>query len=286
MSFKRHHDTSRKIYCSNCGFEGHMFRDCKFPITSYGVIATRFTGARPSLNSAAKPDVTQQIVGTAGMGLEFLLICRRDSLSYIEFVRGKYSTTDRTYLHFLLKNMTVEEHAKLRTHAFDELWRSVWGSAAETHKTDYENSLRKWSAIQPMEALLDANPTMWTEPEWGFPKGRRNANESDISGAVREFREETNLRPDQFQILQNVAPLVESFLGSNQVQYCHKYYLAVCDTECPVTVSHENPHMSREIGAIGWFPLDVALTKLRPDSKEKRVVLANASRIMRSYYPV
>ena len=263
-----------------------MFRDCKFPITSYGVIATRFTGPRPNLNSAAKPDATHQLFSVAGGSLEFLLICRRDSLSYIEFVRGKYSTTDRTYLHFLLKNMTVEEHGKLRSHTFDELWRSVWGSAAETHKTDYENSHRKWSAIQPMEALLDANPTLWTEPEWGFPKGRRNANESDISGAIREFREETNLRPDQFQILQNVAPLVESFLGSNLVQYCHKYYLAVCDGECPVAVSHENPHMSREIGAIGWFPLDVALAKLRPDSKEKRVVLANASRIMRSYYVV
>jgi 8-oxo-dGTP pyrophosphatase MutT (NUDIX family) len=182
--------------------------------------------------------------------------------------------------------MTVEEHAKIRRQSFDELWRSVWGPAAETHKTDYENSHRKWMAIQPLQELLDVNPTMWTEPEWGFPKGRRNANESDISGAVREFREETNLTDSQFQIIQNVSPLVESFLGSNQVQYCHKYYLAVCDSTCPVAVSHENPHMSREIGAIGWFPLDVALTKIRPDSKEKRVILANVSRIMKSYYPV
>jgi len=285
MAFKKQYETNRKIYCSNCGYEGHMFRDCKFPITSYGVIATRSTGTRPTMNSGAKPDAVQQIVA-GSTGLEFLLICRRDSLSYIEFVRGKYSTTDKTYLNFLFKNMTIEEHAKIRRHSFDELWRSVWGPAAETHKTDYENSHRKWQVIQPIEALLDANPTMWTEPEWGFPKGRRNANESDISGAVREFREETNLTADQFQILQNVGPLVESFLGSNQVQYCHKYYLAVCDPICPVAISHENPHMSREIGAIGWFPLDVALTKIRPDSKEKRVILANVSRIMRTYWPI
>ena len=276
----------RKIYCSNCGYEGHMFRDCKFPITSYGIIASRFTGTKHMLTNVSKPDVTQQIAAGPKDGVEVLLICRRDSLSYIEFVRGKYSLTDRSYLYSLLKNMTVEEHAKIRRLTFDELWRSVWGSAAETHKTDYENSQRKWEALAPIGTLLGQHPTTWTEPEWGFPKGRRNANESDISGAIREFQEETNLAANQFQIIQNVAPLVESFLGSNQVQYCHKYYLAICDASCNVAVSHENPHMSREIGAIGWFPLDVALTKLRPDSKEKRAVLGNVSRIMKSYFPI
>jgi 8-oxo-dGTP pyrophosphatase MutT (NUDIX family) len=263
-----------------------MFRDCKFPITSYGIIATRNTGPKPDLTQASKPDATHLIATGPRDGIEFLLICRRDSLSYIEFVRGKYSTTDRTYLYALLKNMTVEEHGKIRSHSFDQLWRSVWGGAADTHKTDYETSQRKFASLQPIGELLDAHATTWTEPEWGFPKGRRNANESDISGAIREFQEETNLAANQFQILQNVAPLVESFLGSNQIKYCHKYYLAVCDASCNVAVSHENPHMSREIGTIGWFSQEVALAKLRPDAKEKRSILANVGRIMRTYWPV
>ena len=252
----------RKIYCSNCGIEGHFFRDCDLPITSYGIIAMRQTAT----------------------GTQYLLICRRDSLSFIEFVRGKYSITEREYLHALLSNMTQAEHAKIRSLTFEQLWRSVWGSAADTHKTDFELSQRKFKALGDIGALLDAHPTPWLEPEWGFPKGRRNTNETDLGGAMREFREETNLRDSQFNVLQNVLPLVESFQGSNNIQYCHKYYLAICPLDTEVAVHHENPHMSREIGNIGWFTLEEALAKLRPP--EKREILMKASTALQNYIPV
>ena len=29
------------IYCNNCGKQGHLFHQCKIPITSFGVIAFR-----------------------------------------------------------------------------------------------------------------------------------------------------------------------------------------------------------------------------------------------------
>ena len=254
----------RKIYCSNCGIEGHFFRDCDLPITSYGIIAMRQTAT----------------------GTQYLLICRRDSLSFIEFVRGKYSITEREYLHALLSNMTQAEHAKIRSLTFEQLWRSVWGSAADTHKTDFELSQRKFKALGDIGALLDAHPTPWLEPEWGFPKGRRNTNETDLGGAMREFREETNLRDSQFNVLQNVLPLVESFQGSNNIQYCHKYYLAICSADTAVTMSSENPHMAREIGSIGWFSLEEAQTKLRPDNAEKHAILARAASALKNYVPV
>ena len=39
------------------------------------------------------------------------------------------------------------------------------------------------------------------EPEWGFPKGRRNNKEKDINCAIREFYEETNFDNQDYQIL-------------------------------------------------------------------------------------
>jgi 8-oxo-dGTP pyrophosphatase MutT (NUDIX family) len=182
--------------------------------------------------------------------------------------------------------MTQREHEKIRALTFDELWRSVWGSAADTHKVDHENSYRKYRALGSITSILDANPTTWTEPEWGFPKGRRNLNESDISGALREFKEETNLGLEAIQLIQNIPPLVETFLGSNKIQYCHKYYLAVCKKGQEVGIDHTNPHMSREIGAIGWFPYSVALAKIRPLATEKRDVLKKAHGLLRSFYPI
>ncbi len=29
------------VYCNNCGYIGHLYRDCKFPVLSYGVIIFR-----------------------------------------------------------------------------------------------------------------------------------------------------------------------------------------------------------------------------------------------------
>ena len=290
MAFRRQHENTIHNHpptcCSNCGYEGHLFRDCRFPVTSYGIIAIRYTKDRPvGLYSSMKPDFTNRVITfLKEEPLEFLMICRRDSLSFIEFVRGKYN--DRTYLNSLFQGMTQREHDKIRALTFDELWRSVWGSAADTHKVDHENSYRKYKALGPIGALLDANPTTWLEPEWGFPKGRRNLNESDLSGAIREFKEETNLGSEDIQLIQNIPPLVETFLGSNHVQYCHKYYLAVCKNGQKVAIDHMNPHMSREIGAIGWFSFDAALAKIRPQATEKRDILKKAYGLLKSLYPV
>ena len=29
------------IYCSNCGKKGHLFKNCKFPIISFGIICIK-----------------------------------------------------------------------------------------------------------------------------------------------------------------------------------------------------------------------------------------------------
>jgi hypothetical protein len=63
-------------YCNNCGIAGHTFNNCKFPITSVGIIAYRYNlrGER-----------------------EYLLIRRKDTIGYIEFMRGKYSLNKNAY---------------------------------------------------------------------------------------------------------------------------------------------------------------------------------------------
>lgn len=262
----------RRTQCSNCGQIGHTYRHCMMPITSYGIIALR------------------QGTGAGIAGTEFLLIRRRDSLSFIEFVRGKYSVSDKAYLKSLIQGMSQPEQEKLRTETFDQLWQGVWGEAAESHRMDYEIAERKYKQIAPTEeamvALLAENPSPWPEPEWGFPKGRRNPYESELSGAIREFQEETNITRGDFKVFQNVGPLVETFFGSNGIQYCHKYFLATCRPNQTVAMNSENHHMAREIGDIGWFSLEQALMKIRPESVEKRELVLRVGRILRNFSAV
>jgi 8-oxo-dGTP pyrophosphatase MutT (NUDIX family) len=221
--------------------------------------------------------------------IQFLLIQRKDSLSFVEFIRGKYNPYEEEYLGRLLRGMTQKEHDNILSKSFDELWQSVWGesSSVKSHKNDYDSSEKKFSIIKDsISTLISSNPSKWVEPEWGFPKGRRNPHETDLNCAIREFQEETGLRRQDFTIIQNTYPISETFFGSNQVHYCHKYYIAICNKSVEVEMNMDNPHMAREIGDIQWCSLDEAISKIRPDNVEKREILLKAGKIMRNFHPV
>jgi 8-oxo-dGTP pyrophosphatase MutT (NUDIX family) len=273
--------------CTNCGEYGHVYRNCLSPITSYGIIAVRFVASRfdeLSLLCSAKEFITGI---ERPKDVQFLLIQRKDSLSFVEFIRGKYSPYDEEYVGKLLRGMTIIEQDKLLTQPFEELWKGVWGETSKTHKSDFDTSMRRFQDLFPrLESLIHINRSEWSEPEWGFPKGRRNPYESDIACAVREFQEETNLKKYQFNVLQNIEPISETFFGSNQIHYCHKYYISVCSENTAVSIQADNPHMAREIGNIEWCTLEEALVRIRPDNIEKREILLKVGRILRIFRPI
>ena len=70
----------------------------------------------------------------------------------------------------------------------------------------------------------------YEEPEWGFPKGRRNYQEKDLICALREFHEETGYDKSQIKIIQNLLPIEEIYTGSNYKSYKHKYFIGQIDS--------------------------------------------------------
>lgn len=258
------------------------------PVTSYGVIAVRYL--EDLLHQAAySTSPHASALQPPSHSLQFLMIRRKDSLSFIEFIRGKFSFMDEEYIGTLLRNMTQEEQQRLLTYSFEQLWYHIWGesSTLRSHKNNYEASERRFEQLkESLPRLIKSHPSVWTEPEWGFPKGRRNPHETDLHCAIREFQEETGLRRQEFQVLQNTGPLSEIFFGSNSVHYCHKYYLAICSPTTHVQFHPQNLHMFREIGDIQWCTLEEAISKIRPDNVEKREILLKAGKILRNFYPV
>ena len=262
-----------------------MFRNCMSPVTSYGIIAVRY-----KTDSITQSLFSKEVNPSNGRDvLQFLLIQRKDSLSFVEFIRGKYNIHDDIYLCRLLNGMTQREQNLILTKTFSELWYEVWGesSATRSHKNDYDTSERRYLHIsERLPELVAANPSKWVEPEWGFPKGRRNPYETDIGCAIREFQEETGLSSCDFDILHNTQCISETFFGSNQVHYCHKYYIAICHPTIEVVMKNDNPHMIREVGDIKWCTLEEAISKIRPDNVEKREILLKAGKIMKNFYPI
>ena len=59
------------------------------------------------------------------------MIRRKDSLAYIEFLRGKYEIDDLTYILKLLNGCSVDERRSLQNNSFDELWDKLWFSGTQ-----------------------------------------------------------------------------------------------------------------------------------------------------------
>lgn len=39
----------------------------------------------------------------------YLMVQRKDSVAYVEFIRGKYDLSNKTYIEKMFRNMTLEE---------------------------------------------------------------------------------------------------------------------------------------------------------------------------------
>lgn len=64
-------------------------------------------------------------------------------------------------------------------------------------------------------------------PEWEFAKGTKKGNDiNDINTAVRELKEKTNLNDNNFIIYNNISPIIENFIGSDENNYTFYYYIA------------------------------------------------------------
>lgn len=292
------HFQKQSKHCSNCGLHGHSFRECQSPVTSFGTILFRINDPSWSQEKTLST-YPQSLTGVEPwfQKIEVLLIQRRDSLGYVDLLRGKYSVNDADYIRKQIHGMTDEERQKLVTKDFDTLWAEMWGSESTDvqYKKDKENSRNKLMALREgitldlsgtsatLQDFMTQCDTHWETPEWGFPKGRRDGAESDLACALREMREETGLTEADICLIQNLEPLHETFFGSNHVHYCHKYFLVYVPDGSQVRYRAEDPHMRREIGAIGWFSLNAALAKIRSDNVEKREVLLRVGTLLRNY---
>ena len=254
--------------CNNCGKQGHSFHQCKLPITSYGVIVFR-----PSEK-----------------GLQYLMIRRKDSFGYIDFIRGKYSPYNIYQIQNIINEMSVVEKERILKESFTTLWNDMWG---ETSNSQYKNeeiaSSKKMDSIKTgvsinnetitLKDIVNNSTTEWVETEWEFPKGRRNFKEKDLDCALREFEEETGILTSKIKIVENVLPFEEIFIGSNHKSYKHKYFLAYMNE----SEEYLDNFQVTEVSKIEWKTIDECLESIRPYNLEKKELIKNINKVLEEY---
>lgn len=319
--------------CNNCGKVGHLQHQCKMPINSTGLVVFRRSNG--------------------GSTLQYLMICRKDSLGYVDFLRGKYSVYNKPYLLNMFYQMTKTEKEKLRTWTFDALWQDLWHggvdvsgtshlrtfsqhaeesssaskgcdgnvwkkartsitqmqsvSANANNNTSNNNMQRNASGVSQrrnedmmvrerfhllvsgvstktekynLATLLAESGDGHLQPEWGFPKGRKNFHEKELHCALREFQEETGYPATTLHVVDNICPFEEIFTGSNYKSYKHKYYLA----EINESAAHLRPHPQQsEVSAMAWCTIDQCLRMIRAYNVEKKRLICTIDKLLRNY---
>jgi len=249
-------------FCNNCGKLGHIFYECKSPIISNGIIAFR------------KNNNT----------LEYLMIRRKHTFGYIDFMRGNYMVNNKDFILNTMKQMTNIEKNDILSKQFNELWCNLWGESSYNpiYRTEYNSAQHKFNIISngittnncyyDLKSLINESNEypIWDIPEWGFPKGRRNNHENDFNCAVREFCEETGYVKKQLYHVQNIVPIEEYFIGSNYKSYKHKYYIVFMDTNIDLPQFETD-----EVSDMKWKTFDESMSAIRPYNLEKRNVLTN-----------
>lgn len=242
-----------KAFCGNCGKYGHLFKDCSEPVISIGVIGYKIIENK----------------------LKLLAVMRRHSYAYVELVRAKYDKNNLEYIKNLVQGLTPEEQFFLISRPFDEIWNELWTvkdtgpfikdrDICSKNFEEYLPQLRKFiSELEPF----------YQTPEWGFPKGRRNMNETDFSCALREFREETGLSIDEFDVIESFGIFSEVYKANNGVNYKHIYYIAEIKDNITPIINKDDLHQLGEVGKLEFIEPIKLIQLLRFDDLERKKLI-------------
>ncbi len=314
------YNSHKKIFCTNCGKYGHNYKKCIYPITSVGIICISFApvyfndmiyyikkfqdNSDINVEELVKLNKIYENIKTINEQnyekiIKYLMVQRKYSFSYVEIIRGKYDLDNIDYINNMIQYMTMEERERILRLPFQKLWSELWYVTNNEINREKEmnvsnekfNLLRNGINIKrndinitySLEKLIKNAKYKYDLPEWGFPKGRRNLKEKNIDCAHREFKEETSLKSEDYQII-NLSPIEELFMGMNNVKYKNIYYISQACKKIDLKVDEYNELQKIEISNIQWYTLNQSLDILREYDIEKRNSIINNHNLLKSIF--
>lgn len=293
------------LLCNNCGCTNHTYKQCTTPITSWGIILVSFDDLKAPEHLHNINLFTMQNMSNVSNNecmlashilnkIKFLMISRKYSVGFVEFIRGRYRCEKIDQLIYIFKQMTQKEidiikHSLTLDDGFTYLWNLFWNNTGtpiyltndRIKSANNYNILKTRGVDGPdldLHYIVSTIKAEYQNDEWGFPKGRINRNiETEQQCAIREFKEETGYSDDDIKLIPNIEPLVEEFNGTNGICYRHIYYIAelITDKQPALNLEEQN-----EIGNISFMDYMTATYYIR----DYHVVRKNILQYVYMYY--
>lgn len=250
-----------KRKCINCDEIGHVYKKCCKPVTSHGILAYKR--------------------GEDGEIL-YLLIKRKDSIGYIDFLRNKINKQldHEENIRTLVEEMSSKEKETILTTPFDTLWDNLWCNyKSKLYINEYKKSKLNFFKLD-IFSIMNDTVSKWDTQEFCIPKGRRNSRESPYNCSIREFTEETGYIEEELYMFGENMKIEELFLGSNGIYYKHVYYLAYIKTDRIPVVNPDNISQAGEVESLHWVNFKEAINSFRIYEYTKRSVLYAARKLI------
>ena len=223
--------------------------------------------------------------------IEVLLVRKRCTYAYADFVLGRYGASEAS-VTALLAQMTNEELLDVTSLNFEQMLYRLWLSrgnreAFPRRQAKFLATFGDGVRLRELAARARGRGSLL----WEIPKGRRDtAREAGVTCAVRELAEETGVEKNEYRLLPDARRVV-SYVSSG-TRYVCVYYIAVAHPHlAAIDRPRERVLNIRELGEVGearWF--DVEQLRLleatdgdpsRPGRLEQTV--APAFRMVRTY---
>ena len=237
-------------------------------INIYNIIKT--------INNINNKKLFYNIINDMKINLLFLFVRKKNSIEYIEFIKGKYNISNQNSYLKLLNYMTLEEIDVIKNNNFTDIWNNLWNITENNkllnlrYENEYLNSKDKFEKID--KSVFEKIKIIYNEPEWGFPKGKKNRYETNLDCALREFNEETGM--NKIIILNSINPINEIFYGTNNIKYKHIYYISLYD-DINNIIDKSYLNDCNEISDIEWYNYENSNIIIRSYHIKKKMIIMN-----------
>lgn len=230
--------------CTNCGIQGHLNHKCTQPLSSYGVVVVK---------------------GNDLLDCKVAMIMRQDSYDYQSLIKNV--GIDQTLIKDIARGITKTEKQKLLTKSFKDMWDELYGHtrwAVDSKTSNNRNkvfnmSKDRFDLLNIRSIVYDLNiDALSNEPDWSIPKGKLKNQESWLTCALRELKEEININKHDLKYIDD-TPIYHLRTGSDGRSYLTVYYIAILKDGIEVVFKPQYT----EIKAVEWKSISDVKTNMK-----------------------